>query len=204
VTFFTASKHYTGSNNCFYNCNWLSFGSSPVTSDPLFTDFVTDDYTLASNSPCNNAGSIAYNGINAFSPPASNLTGNDIGAFGGERMLSNLEYSKEVIYISEEFGDDNAEGSLGAPFKTIPRAFQYFSTRFYTGEITLYDGVYDWDASVYVLRDTLRLDSLDISNKGIVNLVKGTLQVANNVKNVNIAFNLNTTKSIGWEDINPR
>jgi hypothetical protein len=42
--------------NCWYNCTHTLSGSNDVTADPLFNDEGSDDYTLATNSPCINAG----------------------------------------------------------------------------------------------------------------------------------------------------
>jgi parallel beta-helix repeat protein len=58
---------YTADYNCWYNCTdtLSSGGANDVTDDPLFNNEAGDDYTLASNSPCIDAGvdvGLDYNG----------------------------------------------------------------------------------------------------------------------------------------------
>jgi hypothetical protein len=51
--------------NCWYNAYATLSGANDVTDDPLFNDEGADDYTLASNSPCIDAGvdlGYSYNG----------------------------------------------------------------------------------------------------------------------------------------------
>jgi hypothetical protein len=62
-----AESGYTADYNCWYNCNETlpSGGGNDVTDDPLFNNEAGDDYTLASNSPCIDAGvdvGLDYNG----------------------------------------------------------------------------------------------------------------------------------------------
>jgi hypothetical protein len=55
----------TADYNCWFNCGDTISGGNDVTDEPLFTNEAGDDYTLASNSPCINAGvdlGYSYNG----------------------------------------------------------------------------------------------------------------------------------------------
>jgi hypothetical protein len=78
--------------NCWYNAAQTLSGANDVTSDPLFTDEGSDDYTLASNSPCIDTGVDVGQDYNGVAP--------DMGAFEfGQLVIANLVASAVVRTI---------------------------------------------------------------------------------------------------------
>ena len=89
-------------NNAFWRrsnydtMNWVSGGAintDPIIGDPKFTDFNNEDFTLAMNSPCIDAG-----------PPASqyndhNGSRNDIGMFGGHNYIPDGRTTNKPIVL---------------------------------------------------------------------------------------------------------
>jgi hypothetical protein len=75
------------SYNCFYSSGTVPSGIGNISSNPLFTNTGSGDFTLQAGSPAINAGhpNVLYSDIDR--------TRNDMGIYGGSNSMANYEYT---------------------------------------------------------------------------------------------------------------